>query len=976
MSFSGTPLGQGRRLDHNTFLNKPPSNGHRATSPHKILPPTSYSYGAPVSQPTSPQRDRTNTTTTAHDDEESALLRFARLKREQALANLPGAPKITTSPLDPTKWSVKGTTVNVANVISAAAEMHNPNDSWASGSTRPIVAPRSTSVEYENQVGHVNLHKRLPAPNRAGQRAGPQRKPPSKAGSSRSLVVPDSEAEEDRPVNGRGKSPFDMVVDSAKRLKATASFYMQQKSTTEPGEPSAENDSSYGYENEEREFHNLQQQNTSARRPNNATHKRGRMSMDNKAYKPTQSEEEETDSDFEEDGRTRRRGKNKKDATGGPLTNLPVISADKRKKARKAKGSKANLGEGGEEAAESGSDDQTTERQSQSAQRASIPRNSEPPRRQPSVPRGSIPRELPSHDEPDTSMDIEQGLDSIPEVDENELHDTHHNQRQRRSVSRPPSSPSRIGGPLGHLVNLALRTIARLLGLFLTVLSGLLYFCGQLLGTIFDIIFLRPFNWASRAGGAAVLMKYVVLGLIVSAVYMLRDPLMQYIPTIGHTPVYRAPDAPPTDIADLAARLQRIENVISGLSQDVERGRVRTENEAKAQLDLAGRLGELENRVVMEGRRAVEAETQARNAAKEGLGAVRHEVEVLQAQIQATQQQQQQQQQQSSRSEAAASDEEARAKVRALEERMGSMEGGVKEALELGKKALSSQGKVGPGAAWWNKLASGGATGSELTIKSSDGQDVTGLIKHLVDSSVSMYSKDTLARPDFALHSGGARVIPSLTSPTFEMRPANLRGQLLGLITGNGYAIGRPPITALHHEQHQGHCWPFAGQTGQLGVALAAPTYISDISIDHVAKEVAFDMRSAPREMEVWGMVEGKDNVAKVREWMRERRERREQARERGEEVEEEPEYPNTLPRAPQYVRIANFTYDIHSPRNVQTFPVDKEVQALGADFGIVVLMVKSNWGRDEYTCLYRLRVHGQQMGEVPLPHPSQEEAA
>lgn len=56
MSFAGTPLGQGRRLDHNTFLNKPPSqNNHQ----HDFQPrhlvhntqitqrdiPTSYAYG-------------------------------------------------------------------------------------------------------------------------------------------------------------------------------------------------------------------------------------------------------------------------------------------------------------------------------------------------------------------------------------------------------------------------------------------------------------------------------------------------------------------------------------------------------------------------------------------------------------------------------------------------------------------------------------------------------------------------------------------------------------------------------------------------------------------------------------------------------------------------------------------------------------------------------------------------------------------
>lgn len=38
MSFSGTPLGQGRRLDHSTFLGKPTSSGNAA--------PASFAYGS------------------------------------------------------------------------------------------------------------------------------------------------------------------------------------------------------------------------------------------------------------------------------------------------------------------------------------------------------------------------------------------------------------------------------------------------------------------------------------------------------------------------------------------------------------------------------------------------------------------------------------------------------------------------------------------------------------------------------------------------------------------------------------------------------------------------------------------------------------------------------------------------------------------------------------------------------------------
>jgi len=159
-----------------------------------------------------------------------------------------------------------------------------------------------------------------------------------------------------------------------------------------------------------------------------------------------------------------------------------------------------------------------------------------------------------------------------------------------------------------------------------------------------------------------------------------------------------------------------------------------------------------------------------------------------------------------------------------------------------------------------------------------------------------------------------------------------------------------------------------------LAVALASPAYISDITIDHVAKEVAFDMRSAPREMEVWGMVEGDDNIVKVEVWEAEKAARRSEAKKAAEAKgvpfvdETEVKYPGSLPKSPQYLRIASFTYNIHASQNIQTFPVDEEIRELGVDFGIVVLLVKNNWGQDAYTCLYRFRVHGQRMVELPYP--------
>lgn len=144
-----------------------------------------------------------------------------------------------------------------------------------------------------------------------------------------------------------------------------------------------------------------------------------------------------------------------------------------------------------------------------------------------------------------------------------------------------------------------------------------------------------------------------------------------------------------------------------------------------------------------------------------------------------------------------------------------------------------------------------------------------------------------------------------------------------------------------------------------MGVALAAPVYIANVTVDHVPRNMAFDFRSAPREMELWAMVEGDDNMKKVQKW-RETKEASGKpiASSSGDAIHDKlVALPN---HHSQYLRIATFTYDPHASHNIQTFPVDKEIASLEVDFGIVILRIKNNWGRQEFTCLYRFRVHGQ----------------
>ncbi|KAJ8468876.1 hypothetical protein ONZ45_g17083 [Pleurotus djamor] len=849
MSFSSTPLGQGRRLDHSTFLGKNTIHPHRS------------------------------------------------------------APKIITSPpRSPEKF--KDTTVNVATAFTQAvlqSESMNPNDSWASGASASYRnIPRSTSVEYEKETQNTGSRRLAPPPRRT---FGPQRttKPLSKSGSVNSNVAPDSEQDDDQTrlenrSYQRGKSPLVEAVNGL--YNKSVSFVMRARGTDAEtttnlnGQPE---NTSYSYEQEEAQYEASQPTtSTATRKP--LAHRRKTMSVDNKAYKPSQSDLEQSDSDYDgDDGRRRRRKSKKGGPNGGPLTSLPVAQYDKKKR-RRSKGGKGDV-EGDEDSA--GDDVEEHNSQSNSIRRSSVP-----------------PQALVDDD----SMDFaEQGLTSIPEGDEDleigqsskesELLSPHvlsdSSRRSRSATPRPAAKSFSIGAFLGGLVN-------RLA----SIVIGFFYFSGKLTGLVLRTI--MPFSHSGP-------QRYLSIGLVLCLGWyfaLLPTSIHPYLP-VWNTPnrTLVPPVAPPADFAEISARLQAIEAAYVKLSasQDQLRndgirsrdefsgnirsfsgdiGRVSSDlGKLKSQIGtLDGRLGTVDSSV---GTLSVQIGSLGGDLSKLGrqLGSLGGQLSTLEGRVEndrankGTGPSANTGEVAAIRKDVASlgdrlrgmadivdkleslgkhqgdhqrMSEEVYTQIRTFEERLSSVEGNVKDSLE---QAKSPQDGSKP---WWSKFPIS-KTGSSLTIKTADGQDVSSLLSELVSSIVIGYfAKDILGKPDYAMYSAGARVLPSFTSDTYEIKPSTLRGSIYGLFTGSGYAVGRPPVTALHPEIHNGHCWPFAGTEGSLGVALNGPVVIEEFVVEHVPQDVAYDLRSAPREMEVWGLVEGFDNLKRFAAWREERRQQKE----------------------------------------------------------------------------------------------------
>jgi CII-binding regulator of phage lambda lysogenization HflD len=129
------------------------------------------------------------------------------------------------------------------------------------------------------------------------------------------------------------------------------------------------------------------------------------------------------------------------------------------------------------------------------------------------------------------------------------------------------------------------------------------------------------------------------------------------------------------------------------------------------------------------------------------------------------------------------------------------------------------------------------------------------VLVHVIDSALSRYSADRVGLPDFALHSAGAQVVPSNTTPTYTRTPGSFGGLILYKTFGLGGIKGKPPSIALNEDNSIGSCWAFSGNEGTLTVRLAKSVVVTDFTIEHIDPRVAFDLTTAPKDIEVWGFV-------------------------------------------------------------------------------------------------------------------------
>ncbi|XP_067432534.1 SUN domain-containing protein 1-like isoform X3 [Thunnus thynnus] len=201
-------------------------------------------------------------------------------------------------------------------------------------------------------------------------------------------------------------------------------------------------------------------------------------------------------------------------------------------------------------------------------------------------------------------------------------------------------------------------------------------------------------------------------------------------------------------------------------------------------------------------------------------------------------------------------------------------------------------------------LHAAGAAGAAVTQEE---------VHMIVKNALRLFSQDRTGMADYALESGGGSVLSTRCSETYETKAA-----LLSLFGVPLWYFSQSPRAVIQPDVHPGNCWAFRGSTGFLVIRLSMKILPTAFSLEHIPKSLAPSgtLHSAPRDFNVYGLDDESQERGKL---------------------------------------LGTYTYD-EDGEALQTYSVTEENDQT---FQIIEVQVLSNWGHQEYTCMYRFRVHG-----------------
>ncbi|CAL5221608.1 g3828 [Coccomyxa viridis] len=231
--------------------------------------------------------------------------------------------------------------------------------------------------------------------------------------------------------------------------------------------------------------------------------------------------------------------------------------------------------------------------------------------------------------------------------------------------------------------------------------------------------------------------------------------------------------------------------------------------------------------------------------------------------------------------------------------------------------------------------------------KKTDPNIILNLAEQRVQSLFDKFSADKTGLVDFALAPAGGKVISHTQLVPRPDDPGLTTLSQLGAALVPG---GKPSVHPMADKfiltpggPVPGECLPLNGTKGEISIRLREPIIPTAITYEHVPSAITFDFRSAPNDITVVGWLSAAYRLAKKPgHWLP--------------AVEHRQAVPPT--------KIGSFSYDF-SRGNLQTVALDSDIVVDHVRFQgnsnrhLRLMQVESNYGRPDYTCIYRIRVHG-----------------
>jgi SUN domain-containing protein 1/2 len=209
---------------------------------------------------------------------------------------------------------------------------------------------------------------------------------------------------------------------------------------------------------------------------------------------------------------------------------------------------------------------------------------------------------------------------------------------------------------------------------------------------------------------------------------------------------------------------------------------------------------------------------------------------------------------------------------------------------------------------------------------------------------------DAANRVDYALFSGGGRVVGhSALSPLVARAEGPLTHALKSIRGGVHPRADEWVLSGGFNEPNAGECLALRGDRGHVDVRLREAVFVNAVTVEHVRGDVAYDLSSAPKVLAVLGWNRTREPPA---------------FSEKG-DMERSAKSLHDFTHGGEYLRYELKSSEL-SRGAAQTFAFHA-TRARAVDH--VRFEVRSNYGNAEYTCLYRLRVHG-----APVAKPAKVE--